>query len=78
VSRFEYVSVAVALLYSIGVGRLLTSIPDVFDQGRRYWVHAAWVVGIITSRPVVHAGLVSVMLVIATTQFVTNVNSSLE
>ncbi len=41
-SQFEYVSVAVALLYAVAVGRLLTAMPDVFDPERRYGVHAAW------------------------------------
>ncbi|MFK8050034.1 MAG: hypothetical protein AB8B81_16520 [Halioglobus sp.] len=43
-SQFEFVSVAVALLYSIAVGRLLGSLSDIFDSNRRYWVHAGWAV----------------------------------
>ena len=43
-TQFEYISVAVALLFAIAVGRLLTSLPSVFDRERRYGVHAAWVV----------------------------------
>ena len=43
-SEFEFVSVAVALLYSIALGRLLTSLPDLFRADRRYAVHAAWAI----------------------------------
>ena len=47
VSQFEYVSVALALLYSFTVARLLTALPSVVAPGRRYWIHAAWVAAII-------------------------------
>ena len=43
VSQFEYVSVALALLYSFAVARLLTALPSVAATGHRYWIHTAWV-----------------------------------
>lgn len=41
-SQFEFVSVAVALLFSVAIGRLLTALPEFFDRDRRYGVHAGW------------------------------------
>jgi len=41
-SEFEYVSVAVALVYSFAVARILSAIPSVLAPGRRYWVHIIW------------------------------------
>ena len=43
-SQFEFVSVAVALLYAIGVGRLLSSLPDLFDPERRSWISLGWAI----------------------------------
>ena len=43
-SQFEFVSVAVALIYAVAVGRLLSDLPTVFEPRLRYWVHAGWVV----------------------------------
>ena len=43
-SQFEFVSVAVALLYAIAIGRLLTALPDLFDARRRYWVAQGWAI----------------------------------
>lgn len=43
-THFEYISVAVALLFSFVVGRLLFSLAAVFEPGRAYWVHSLWVV----------------------------------
>ena len=42
-SHFEYVSVAMALLNALAVGRLLSALAPACDRKRRYWVHAAWV-----------------------------------
>ena len=42
-SQFEYVSVAVALIYALVVGRLLTGLAVGLERGRRYPIHAAWV-----------------------------------
>ena len=46
-SHFEYVSVAMALLNALAVGRLLRALAPSFDRKRRYWVHAAWVVALV-------------------------------
>lgn len=43
VSQFEYVSVALALLYSFAVARLLTALPFVTAARPRYWIHTTWV-----------------------------------
>jgi len=41
---FEYISVAVSILISLGIAHLLTRLPDVFDRTRIFWIHAGWVV----------------------------------
>ena len=46
-SHFEYVSVAIALLNALVVGRLLSALASAMDRERRYWVHAAWVFALI-------------------------------
>jgi len=42
VSHFEYVSVAVALIYAIAVGRLLSGLSFSLSTDRQYWVHTTW------------------------------------
>ena len=42
-SQFEYVSVALALLYSLVVARLLSAVPETTRKGARYGPHTAWV-----------------------------------
>ena len=42
-THFEYVSVAVALISALSVGRLLGALPSALDPRRRYWVHVAWI-----------------------------------
>ncbi len=41
---FEYISVAFSIVLSLGAATLLGALRRVFTPGRRYWVHAAWVV----------------------------------
>ena len=41
---FEYLSVAFSIVLALGAASLLRSLHTVFMPGRRYWVHAAWVV----------------------------------
>ena len=41
-THFEFVSVAVSLVYAVVLSRLLGSLPAVLAPDRRYWVHAAW------------------------------------
>jgi hypothetical protein len=43
-SQFEYVSVAIALIYALAVGRVLAGITPALAPTRRYPVHAAWLV----------------------------------
>jgi hypothetical protein len=47
VSQFEYVSVAVALVYALVVGRVLAGITPALARDRRYLVHAGWLVQIL-------------------------------
>lgn len=42
-SHFEYVSVAVALIYALAVGRLLSGLSFSLTAKRQYWVHTVWV-----------------------------------
>ena len=46
---FEYLSVAVSILLSLGMVHILSRIKDVLEGGRRYWIHT------------VHVGLVLVL-----------------
>lgn len=41
-SQFEFVSVALALVYSFAAARLLAALPWVLHAERRYWVHTTW------------------------------------
>ncbi len=43
-TQFEYVSVATALLYSIGVGRLLIGLPHAFQKGKRSGLTVMWAI----------------------------------
>jgi hypothetical protein len=43
-SHFEYVSVAIALMYAIAVGRLLGGLSISMTESRRYWIHTTWIV----------------------------------
>jgi len=43
-SHFEYISVAVSLIYSLILARLLGALPAALRPGARYWVHTLWVV----------------------------------
>ena len=38
---------ALALLYALILGRLLSGLAPALDQSRRYWVHAAWICALI-------------------------------
>jgi len=41
-SEFEYVSVAVALVYSFALARMVDALPTVFAANRRYLPHSVW------------------------------------
>lgn len=43
-SQFEFVSVAVALLYAIAIGRLLAALPELFERERGYWITQGWAI----------------------------------
>lgn len=42
-SHFEYVSVAIALINALVVGRLLAGLSFSLAAGRQYWVHTVWI-----------------------------------
>ena len=46
-SHFEYISVAIALMYALLMGRLLSGLSPSFNKSRRYPIHLAWVVTLI-------------------------------
>ena len=43
-TQFEYVSVAIALVYSFAVSRLIAALPSVFVPESRDWIHALWAI----------------------------------
>jgi hypothetical protein len=47
VSHFEYISVAVSLVYSLILAKLLGALPASLHRDRRYWVHSIWVVNLL-------------------------------
>jgi hypothetical protein len=42
-TQFEYVSVAISIVFSFAVLRLLDALPHAVSAARRYWIHAVWV-----------------------------------
>jgi hypothetical protein len=44
---FEYLTVAVSIVLSLGAVRLLDALPAVLDRDRRYWIHAVWIFNIL-------------------------------
>ncbi len=43
-SQFEFVLVGSSMVIALAVARLLEGTRDSFEPGRRYWLHASWVV----------------------------------
>ena len=43
---FEYLSVAISIVFSLAIVRLLNGLPHLTASPKRYWVHAAWVIGL--------------------------------
>jgi hypothetical protein len=43
-SEFEYISIAVSLVLTFGVARLLNGLPYLFSAQHPYWVHSLWCV----------------------------------
>ena len=46
-SQFEYVSVAIALVFTLAVGRVLAGVNGALASERRYLVHAGWLAHIL-------------------------------
>lgn len=46
-SHFEYVSVAIALMYALLAGRLLSGLSPSLDETKRYSVHFLWLITLI-------------------------------
>ena len=46
---FEYLSVAVSIVLSLSVVRLVGGLQAAFDPARRYWIHWGWVVAKVVS-----------------------------
>lgn len=46
-TEFEYISVALALIYALVVGRLVAALPDALEPAKRYWPHVAWIVALL-------------------------------
>ena len=42
-SHFEYISIAVALIFALVVGRLLSGLGPSLEKGKRYPIHIAWI-----------------------------------
>lgn len=43
-SQFEFVSIAIALVYSFAVSHVIAALPSVFASERRYWTHSLWTI----------------------------------
>lgn len=48
-SEFEYLLVINSLLLSFAIARMIGGLQHVFAAGRRYWIHAVWVVAAIVN-----------------------------
>lgn len=44
---FEYLSIGTSLILSFSLARSLTNLAPIFRRDRRYWVHVAWVLGLL-------------------------------
>jgi hypothetical protein len=42
-TQFEYVSVAISIVFSFAVLRLLDALPHAVSRASRYWIHGVWV-----------------------------------
>ena len=50
---FEFLSVAVSIILSLAIIRLLNGSPYLTASAKRYWVHAAWVIGLAIAIPLI-------------------------
>jgi hypothetical protein len=42
VTHFEFITVAISIIYALSIARCLDALPASFESGRRYWVHSTW------------------------------------
>jgi len=47
-THFEYISVAVSLIYSLALAKLLGGLPAALQPGKRYWVHSLWIFSLLS------------------------------
>ena len=50
---FEYLSVAISIVLSLAIVRLLNGLSYLMESPKRYWVHAAWVILIAIGIPLI-------------------------
>ena len=50
---FEYLSVAISIVLSLAIVRLLNGLPYLAASPKRYWVHAAWVICLAIGIPLI-------------------------
>ena len=46
-SHFEFISVAVSLIYALILAKLLGAVPVTLKSDRRYWIHTVWLVNLL-------------------------------
>ena len=46
---FEYIAIATSLILSFSLARMLTNLAPIFASEHRYWVHSAWVLGLLVN-----------------------------
>ncbi len=46
-SHFEFISVAVSLIYALILAKLLGAVPVTLKPDRRYWIHTVWLVNLL-------------------------------
>ena len=42
VTHFEFITVAISIIYALSIARCLDALPSSFEPSRRYWVHFTW------------------------------------
>ena len=41
-THFEFITVAISIIYALSIARCLDAFPSAFQSGRRYWTHFIW------------------------------------
>jgi hypothetical protein len=49
---FEYIAIATSLILSFSLARTLTNFAPIFASENRYWVHSAWVLGLLANHAI--------------------------